>query len=236
MNKKILKVETRKLFKRKVKSLRRQGLIPANIFGKGVKSRGVQVKESDFLPVFKEVGETGLVYLDIAGAKKGSEEKAVLVSNLQKDPISDKTIHVDFRQVSLKEKVTAEVAIEAQGESPAEKTGLGTVVQQISEIEVEALPQDLPEKFVIDISKLTEVDQAIYVKDLEYDSKRIDIKLGAETIIVKVEPPQKEEVIAPPVEAVPLEGEAKVAGEEAPAAEGAGEAGETKPQEESQAK
>lgn len=157
------------------------------------------------------MGETGLITLKLSGAKE-KEDRAVLVSNVQYDPVSDTPIHIDFRQVDLKEKVTASVPVELSGECPAEKTGVGTAVQYIDELEVEALPADLPEKFGVDISTLAEVDQAIKVSDLKYDKSKVEIKAEEEAIIAKVEPPQKEEVIAPPVEEVPVE--AEVPGEE----------------------
>lgn len=140
--------------------------MPANVFGKGIKSESLQVKLADFQDIYKKVGETGLLYLTVKNGKV--EEKPVLVSNVQLHPVSDTPIHVDFHQVSLKEKVTAAVPVEISGEAPAEKGGIGTVVQYIDEIEVEALPTDLPEKFVVDISKLAEVDQAIFCQGLAH--------------------------------------------------------------------
>jgi large subunit ribosomal protein L25 len=116
-------------------------------------------------------------------------------------------IHVNFLQVDLKEKVEAEVPVELVGESPAEKQSLGTVVQYLNEIKVEALPTDLPEKFEVDTSELAEVDQAIYIKDLKYDKSKVEVKNDPEEIVVKVEPPQKEEVVeVTPVVAVGAEG------------------------------
>lgn len=200
-----LKSKPRKLIGRKVKTLRAGGLLPANIYGKKIKSTAVSVDTKEFIEAFKKAGETGLINLEVEGEKAN---RAVLVANLQIDPVSDKPIHVDFHQVDLKEKVTAAVSIEVVGESPAEKTGVGTVVTYLDEVEVEALPADLPEKFIVDISGLTEVDQAIYIKDLQADRAKIELRADPETIIAKVEPPQKEEVVAPPAEAVPTEGEA----------------------------
>lgn len=232
MNKTTLEAKVRKITGRKVKTLRKEGLIPANIYGKKVKSQAIQVMALDFKKAYEEAGETGLISLKVQGEKGKAEDRAVLVSNVQIDPLSDAAVHVDFRQVDLKEKVTASVPVELVGESPAEKGSLGTVVQYIDEIEVEALPTDLPEKFEVDASGLTEVDQAVFVSDLKYDKAKVEIKNDAGEIIVKVEPPQKEEVVAAPVtEEVPVEGEApKEAGEEAPV-EGGAQAPE-EPQEE----
>ena len=204
MNKLTLKAEVRKISGRKVKNLRKDGILPGNISGKKIKSEAVQVVFKDFDKVYKEAGETGLVTLEI-----GKEEKPVLIHNLQVNPVSDVPVHVDFLQVDLKEKVEADVPVELTGESPAEKQALGTVVQYINEIKVEALPMDLPEKFEVDTSVLSEVDQAIFVKDLKVDRSKVDIKTGPDEIVVKVEPPQKEKVVAPPA---PVEGEVPAEG------------------------
>jgi large subunit ribosomal protein L25 len=205
MIKQTLKADARKIYGRKVKKLRKEGLLPGNIYGKKIKSEAVQVALKDFDKVFKEVGETGLLTLTV-----GKIEKPVLIHNLQVDPVSEEPVHVDFLQVDLKEKVEADVPVEITGESPAEKQAVGTVVQYINEIGVEALPMDLPEKFVVDTSELAEVDQSILVKDLKVDRAKVDIKIGEDEIVVKVEPPQKEEVIVPPA---PTEGEVPVEGE-----------------------
>jgi large subunit ribosomal protein L25 len=194
-----LKSEKRELFGRKVKRLRKAGKIPANIFGKKIKSEAVSVDNKEFIEVFEKAGETQII--DLTG-------KPVLVSNTQVDPISGEYLHIDFRQVDLTEKIEAMVPVEIEGESPAEKQNLGTVVQQIHEIEVEALPTDLPEKIIVDATILVEVDQAIYVKDLKVD-KKVEIKTDLESIVVKVEPPTKEEVVEVVAE-VPAEGEAVV--------------------------
>jgi large subunit ribosomal protein L25 len=221
MDKLTLNAQLRTVTGRKVKTLRKEGFLPANIFGKKVKSRAVSVKLADFVDLYKKAGETSLVTLEIGDGKQ-SDERAVLVSNIQYDPVTDRPLHVDFHQVDLKEKVSANVPVEVVGESPAEKQAIGTVVNYIDEIEVEALPTDLPEKFLVDISNLTEVDQQVLVKDLDYDKKKVEVKVGADEIVVKVEPPQKEEVVAPaaPAEAVGPEGAVKPEAEGETVAEG----------------
>ena len=209
MDTKILKAEVRKIEGRKVKNLRAQGILPANIYGRNIKSQAVQVLLKDFEKVYSEVGETGLVDLEV-----GKEVRPVLVHNVQLNPVTDKPVHVDFLQVDLKEKVEADVPVEMAGESPAEKQALGTVVQYINEIQVEALPRDLPEKFVVDISGLTEVDQAIFVRNIKVDRSKVELKGDAEAIVVKVEPPQKIEETPAPVESeAPVEGATPAKGE-----------------------
>jgi len=230
MPKTILKAEKRTLEGRKVKNLRKEGMLPGNVYGKKVKSQAVQVDLKDFQKTFKEIGETGLLTLTI-----GSEEKPVLIHNLQFNPVSDAPIHVDFLQVDLKEKVEADIPVEISGESPAEKEGIGTVVQYINELKVEALPADLPEKFEIDASTLAEVDQSILTKNIKYDKSKVEIKSDLEAIVAKVEPPQKEEVVEVPAPAegeVPAEGGAPAEGETP--AEGQPSEGESTPKGEPQ--
>jgi len=197
-----LKAKKRELTGRKVKKLRREGILPANLYGKKIKSEAIEVSASDFAKVFKVAKETGLVELTINGSKK-----PVLIHNVQLDPVTDTILHVDFLQVDLKEKVVANVPIELVGESPVEKQGLGTVVQYLDEIEVESLPGDLPEKFEVDLGTLVEIDQVISVKDLSVDKDKVEIKADPEQIVVKVEKAkQEEEVIAEaPKEEAPIE-------------------------------
>ena len=202
-----LAAQKREILGRKVKTLRTEGILPVNLYGKKIVSQALQVPMKDFITVYKEAGETGVINLSIAGKGK-KDEVSVLVSNLQKDPTTENPIHADLRKVDLKEKIVAEVPIETIGESPCEKTGTGTAVQYIDEVEVEALPTDLPDKFEVDVSILTEVDQAIHLSELIYDKAKVSIKDDLEKIVIKVEPPQKIEEEAPKVaEEVISEGE-----------------------------
>ncbi|RJR28538.1 50S ribosomal protein L25 [Candidatus Microgenomates bacterium] len=191
-----LEINKRDKTGRKVKVLRREGVVPANVFGRGIKSYSVQVDAAAFAKVFEEAGETGIIELVL-----GKETNPALVSSVQRDPVTGYIIHIDFKQVDLKQKVSATVAIELIGESPAEKQSVGVVVQQMDEIDVEALPMDLPEKFEIDASVLSEVGSAVYVKDLKYDKAKVEIDADPEQIIVKVEELQKEEAPMPVAEA-----------------------------------
>ena len=198
-----LKADLRKITGRKVKRLRAENVLPANIYGKKAKSQAVQVDLKSFEEVYKKVGETGLVDLSVGGKRK-----PILIHNVQLDPVSDNPIHADFLQVDLKERVTTQVPIELVDESPAEKEGKGTVVQYIDEVEVEALPGDLPGKFTLNLSELIDVDQSISVGDIKVNRKKVEIKNEQSQIVVKVEPPRKveEEVPEAPEEEVP-EGE-----------------------------
>lgn len=200
----VLKVEKRKLLGSKVKSLRKQGILPANIYGRKVKSLAVKGDFKEIKKIFNRVGETGLVNLVVKGEKT---PRAVLLHSPQLNPTTDQLIHLDFRQVDLTQKITADVPIEVGGESPAVNHGQGVLVQLLQEIEVEALPTDLPERLTVNISSLKEVDQGITVAQLikssEINTKKVTVKTGDDQLIVKIEPPTKEEEVVP--EEVPVE-------------------------------
>ncbi len=200
MDKQTLNAQKRSVFGRKVKTLRNEGLLPANLYGKKIKSNALQVDMGDFFKIYEEAGETGLIELKLSTkSSKKTNKVTVLVSDVQTNPTTDKPIHVDFRKVDLKEKIVASVPIETTGESPAEKQGLGTIVLHIDQVEVEALPTNLPEKFEIDLGKLEDVDQAIQIKDISIEKSKVDIKADPEQIVVKVEPLRAEEEEQPVV-------------------------------------
>lgn len=210
-----LKVSSRKLTGRKVKQLRAQGILPANIYGKGVKSVSIQQPLKDFAAAFKQVGETGILELIV---DKETKPRPVLVHHVQQHPVTDEILHVDFRQVDLTETVTVSIPVEITGEAPAITKG-GVLIQLINEVEVEALPADLPDKFTLDVSHLEEIGQGLSLKDLKVSPKVKLLTENLEELVVKIESPTKEEEVKP-VEEAPVEGEEAVApaeGEAAPA-------------------
>ncbi|MEX0622093.1 MAG: 50S ribosomal protein L25 [Candidatus Woykebacteria bacterium] len=221
MNKQAIIVEPRKILGKKVKKLRLEGILPANLFGKAIKSQNLQVAEKDFRKLFKEAGETGVVEV-----KTKNDTHPALIHNVQKDPITGKIVHVDFHRVNLKEKIIAHVPIRLEGEAPAEKSGVGLILQTLNELEVESLPGDIPHEISIDISNLSEVGQAIHVKDLKIDRDKVEVKNDPEEVVVTVQTAEmKEEVVedapAPEeVEAIAEKGEEeKTEGEEKPVEE-----------------
>lgn len=207
-----LTAQKRVMTGKKVKKLRKEGLLPANIFGKKIKSQSLSLNQKEFEKVFEEAGETGIVNLTIEGEK---EAHPVMIQNLQRNPVTDDVLHADLRQVILTEKVVANIPVEMVGEAPAAEQKLGILIQNISEIEVEALPLDLPEKFVVDVSGLNNVGDEILVKSIEVNKSKVELKTDENLVVVKIEPLAKEEVAPPPVgEVVPAE----VEGEEKPPA------------------
>jgi large subunit ribosomal protein L25 len=194
-----LSANTRTLFGRKTKQLRSKGLVPANIFGKKIKSLAIELQSSTLLDTMRKAGETGLIHLKIKGDDKAHP---VLVSGYAQHPVTGAMLHVDFHEVDLKQKTTATVPLKAVGESEAVKGGMVLVMFK-NEIEVEALPTDLPDSIEVDISGLTEVGMTIHAKDLKVDRSKVTLSIEAEEPIVTIQEPAKEEV----VEAAPAEGE-----------------------------
>lgn len=197
-----LHAQKRDITGRKVKRLRKEGLVPANVYGKKTKSVSIFLKREEFEEIYKEAGETSVVKLLIEGEK---EERPILIVNLQVNPVTEEPLHADLRQIVLTEKVTARIPIELEGEAPVVEQKLGILIQTVSEIEVEALPMDLPEKFVVDVSEMAKVGDEIKTKDLKVDKKKIELKIGEDLVLAKIEPLAAEEVAPPPPteEAVP---------------------------------
>lgn len=218
MTKLTLKADKRTLTGRKVKKIRKEGKIPANVYGLKMKSQAITIDGKEFSEVFKNAGETSVVELSI-----GKEMVPVLIHETQIDPVDSNILHVDFLKIDLNKKVTANVPLRIVGEAPAVKQGLGTLVSYLDEVEVEALPGDLVDHIDVNIDSLTEADQDLTVKDLKYDKNKLTITNDPDTTIVKIEV-QKEEVVEEPT---PAEGEELVV-EGTEAAEGEKTEGETK--------
>jgi len=221
-----LPAETRTVIGKHVKKLRREGKLPANVYGKGLESQAIQVVTKTFETIFKEVGETGLIDLQFEG-----KSHPVLVKNIQlKYPLKT-PLHVDFYQVNLKEKVKTMVPLEIVGEPKAVTEKIGILLQQINEVEVEALPTELPERFDVQVEHLAAIGDQITVSDLNVP-EGVTILSEPEQIIVKIDEPVVEE--PEPEEPEEAEGEEGEEGAEGEAKEG--EKGEEKPSEGSEDK
>lgn len=183
-----LKAEKRETLGRKVKRLRKQGILPANIYSAKIKSLAIQVNQKEFEKALSEVGETEILDLQVDKEKT----RPVLVHNVQLDPVTDIPLHADFLQVDLKQKVVINVPLKFVGEAPAVKEGKGILLELLNAIEVEALPNNLPSEIKINISKLSDTGQGITIKDLKLPEE-IGIKAGPEELICKIEALKKEE-------------------------------------------
>ena len=182
-----IKAEVRSVVGRKVKNLRKQGLTPATIYGKGIDSVSVQFATAEVEKMYEDVGESTLVTLNL-----DKENLPILFRNPQYHPIEGNLIHIDCYKVNLKEKISAMVPIEFIGESQAVKDG-NTLVTVTDEIEIEALPADLPENIEVDLSALETLESTITVADLKIDTSKLEVLTDKEQLIAKVEEPRAEE-------------------------------------------
>lgn len=185
-----LKAELRKVLGGKVKALRDSGLIPAVLYGKGQEAINLQVPVKEFSKVLKEAGESTLVYINV-----GKDTYPVIIHDVTKDPVRDNYTHADFYKVNLSEKIKTEIPVVFVGESPAVKDLSGIFVRNVNELEVEALPQNLPHEITIDISSLKTFEDQILVKDIKLGP---DVKIEADpnAILALVQPPRSEEELA----------------------------------------
>jgi len=213
-----LVAQQRTILGKKVKNIRAEGFVPAHVFGHKVKTTHVQVKATDFHKVFEKVGETGIIALSI-----GDQKKPVLVKDTQVHPATDDLLHIDFYQVNLSEKVRVNVPLEITDEAPAVEKKIGLLLTPVSEVEVEALPADLPENIEVDVSNLSEIGDEIKVKDLKVDRSKVTVITDEELVVAQIgELVTKEmEAVEAEIEAEQAEAQAEAAAEGAAPAEGA---------------
>jgi len=174
---------------RKTYVLKNNGRIPAVVYGHKVKNVLLDLDYKEFQKVLREAGESSLIELDIEGDK---EKRPVLVHDLQKDPVTDQITHIDFFQTSLKEEVEVKVPLVFEGTSLAVKDLGGTLVKNISELEVKALPQNLPHEIKVSIDGLNTFGDHILIKNLILPK---DVKISAkpDEIVVSVSQPENVE-------------------------------------------
>lgn len=157
-----LSVEPRTIFGKQLKKLRREGILPGNVYGKDFKSTAVQVSYTDFNDVFSKAGSTNVIDLELNGKKH-----PVLIYNLAINTLTNDPIHADFFIVNLKEKITSQVPVVAEGEPTAVSEKKGVLLQLLNEVEIEALPTELPESLSVDVSGMAEVDDQINIEDVK---------------------------------------------------------------------
>lgn len=212
MQRHTLKAEKRDVVGKRIANLRKNGILPIDLYGRDFASLNLQVSQKDFAKVYRETGKTGLIDIKVDNSTYPS-----LIKNVQFHPVSDEVLHVEFHKVNLKEKIKANIPVELVGDSPAVANQTGILLQTLNEIEVEALPTDLPESIKIEVAGLEQIDQQITVADVA-KIEGVEILTPGEEVIVKV------------VEAVSQEAQAE-AEAEAAAATAEGEAAPAEGQE-----
>lgn len=205
----ILTAAVRKVFGKKLRKLRYEGVIPANIYGTGFKSTAITLPYKDFLRTYRQAKNTSVVYIIL-----DKEEIPVLINNVQRHPVTDIPLHIDLRKIDLAQKVITEVPVAVIGQSEAVTQKAGVLLTQTPKLSVEALPQHIPQTIEIDISVIKEIGQEIKVADIAKSSS-FTIKDEPTKVIVSVIA-HKEESVTPETtaatpevitEKVPAEGE-----------------------------
>lgn len=223
-----LKATRREITGRAVKHLRNEGILPAVVYGKGQESIALQVPVKEFEKTLKQAGESTLVYLTVDGlpAQAGGAAIPTIINDVTRDSLTDDIIHADFYKVNLSEKIKTNVPVVFVGEAPAVVELKGIFVRNVNEMEVEALPQDLPHEISVDISVLKNFGDQVLLKDINLGPKIKLIGDDNEIVATVQEPISEEELKAQleapttDVSAVELEKKEKEEGEEVPAEEG----------------
>lgn len=177
-----LSANKREILGKKVRFLRRQGITPVHLFGHNVESTSLQCDTAQLQRVLARTGRTGLISLVLDKDKK---PRNVMVREVQREPRTDELLHVDFYQVSMREKVRVEVPIVLIGEAPALKLKENFLAQELNSLDVECLPDRIPSRIEMDVSSLTEIGQALHVKDIRLDDE-VTVLSNPEQMVAKI--------------------------------------------------
>lgn len=195
-----LEAKKREILGKQVKKLRRENILPANIYGADFKSIAIQVDIIDFKTILKSAGETSIVYLALEGEK---DQIPALIQNIAYHPVSGHFLHADFRKVDLKKKIQTAVPVKIIGESEPVAQNLGVLQTSADSLSVEALPDQIPNSIEIDISGLNQVGDEIKLKDIKSTGNYVFVDDPEKLIVRIIE--HKEEEITPQAQE-PVEG------------------------------
>ncbi len=184
----VFEVNRREVIGKKVKQLRRDGELPAVVYGHNIDPISISLEYQEASKILDSINPSALVVLDIEG-----ERHYTLVRDKQRNPVRRSIIHVDFQAVSLTETVRADVTINLIGEAPAIETYLGILVPILEQLSIECLATNLPESVEVDISGLTEIGDSLLVRDLTAP-EGVEILNDPEDVVVVVIAQAAEEV------------------------------------------
>jgi large subunit ribosomal protein L25 len=199
MQKVVLKASKREVVGKQVGALRRAGKLPAVLYGHRIESTPIMLDAHETALTLSKLTSSSLVTVDLDGTEYPS-----LVRQKQRDPLKNRLLHLDFQVISLTEKIRTKIGLELVGQSPAVKDFNAVIVTGLTEMEVECMPQDLPERILVDISGLAEIGAGIHVRDLVLSDK-VEI-LDDRDEMIAVATATKEELI---VEEAPVEAAAE---------------------------
>ena len=190
--------------KENIDTLRKEGKIPAVFYGAGRESTPITVPVVEFKKIWREAGESSMVQVAV-----GTDKVDVLIHEVQVDPIKSEPIHVDFLAIDMTKKITVEVELVFEGVSEAVKSGIGNLIKVLHEIEIEALPKDLPHNLVVDISKLATLEDVILVSDIKLPPGVVAVTSGTDVVASIVEQVEEKEEEVVPVDLSAIEVEKK---------------------------
>ena len=177
-----LKSTKRDILGKKTRFLRRQGIIPTHLFGHNIKSLALQCDSAELQHIIAQAGTTRLINLEIDDDKK---PRSVFIREIQQDAITNKLLHVDFYQVKMTEKIKVDVPIVLVGEAPAIKVKGRTLMQPLTSLSIECLPDKIPPVIEVDLSPLEGLEQSIRVEDITL-SPDITLLTAPEQMVIKV--------------------------------------------------
>jgi len=159
-----LAVSPRELTGKATKRLRAQGILPATIFGQGTPSQTIQVSARDFEQLRTGHHTSGVIVLNIAGTQ---QPQMTLVRHVQRDPVTEKILHIDFLRIDLKERVTARLPLHFEGAAPGVRVEGGVLLHLLEALEVECAVGDIIPFLAVDISALEKIDALLHAKDIK---------------------------------------------------------------------
>jgi large subunit ribosomal protein L25 len=195
----------------KLALIRNNGMVPAVVYGARVENTMLSVPSVDFEKILKIAGESSTIVLEIKDEENKTTKPQkidVLIHDMQVDPVKGHPIHIDFLAIDMDKPVEVNIPIEFTGIAPAEKDGLGNLVKVMHEIEVEALPKNLPNNVVVDLSVLIALNDQIHVKDIKLP-KEVTMKTSGEEVVALIAPIKEEVVEEAPVDLSAIEVEKK---------------------------
>lgn len=186
-----LQAKVRQTLGKSVRKVRAAGSLPAVVYGNKSEAKTIEVPQSAFEKVYRSAHGSHLIDLQIDGAAP----MKVLVHDVQYHPLSQRAVHVDFLQVNMTEKITAEVPVRVTGESPAVKGLGGTLLKNITEVTVSCLPDKLIDEIVIDIAKLQTFEDVVTLGSLQLP-EGVSVVGKPDEVVVMVTPPRSDEELA----------------------------------------
>lgn len=205
------------------KSLRRDGIVPGVVYGKDHESTPVQVDAKTFETLYSAAGRTSVIQLRVPGSSRAISG---LIKSVQRHPLTRTAVHVDFFVVNLLQEMELDIPLVLVGEAPAVESTGGTLLHNLSQVRVKALPNDIPHQIDVDVSVLATLDDAIHVRDLQLDREKVHLLTDPDAVVATVVPPRQEEepepVVAEELDEEAAEGEGATDAEAPTEGEGAG--------------